>query len=97
MQVYFLLLTALSKLAMTVVDLIENTTFILIFPSGSVAGTQKCIDIAIVDDTCAEPTEVFSVALTAISANGVEIDGGKEQAMVSIEDNDGNKTSCFSH
>ena len=80
---------------MTVVDLLENTTLILIFPSGSVAGTQRCTDIVIVDDTCAEPTEVFSVTITEISANGFEIDGGTEQAMVSIEDNDGNNTQLF--
>ena len=82
-------------LALTVVDLFENSSLTLIFPSGSAAGTQRCTDIAIVDDTCAEPMEVFVVTLTVISADGVEIDGGMEQAMVSIEDNDGNKSAIY--
>ena len=84
-----------NLLYVSVVDLVENTMLALIFPSGSVAGTQRCTDIVIVDDTCAEPTEVFSVAFSAISADGVETDGGMEQAMVSIDDNDSNKTSCL--
>lgn len=60
----------------------------IVFPAGSTAGAQLCINIPIIDDVLVELLESFSVSAASNDPN-VEFSAGGNLATVSITDNDG--------
>lgn len=62
----------------------------VVFPLGSAAGVQRCINIPLNDDTLVEVLESFSVSADSNDPN-VEFMPGGDVATVSITDNDSKK------
>ncbi len=61
----------------------------LVFPQYSVSGDMQCVDVALVDDGCLEPSENFTVSLSNLLSNGMASIGSPPSAVVNIEDRTG--------
>lgn len=65
-----------------------GTMAVVIFPKSSVEGDTVCADIQILDDDALECSQNFIVSIESATL-GTDIPDSQDEAVVTIEDNDG--------